>query len=109
MTRIDILNKLKAGSVSVEEAAKLLTVFDPPRPSNQLSFRVSRKGAISLYGLQIMPVTLYVEQWERLYAASNEFKAFVKKWEGKEYKGESALEKGGKKVPYTATIVRKAA
>jgi hypothetical protein len=28
--------------------------------------KVSEKGAISVYGLQRMPVTLYVEQWDRL-------------------------------------------
>ena len=33
-----------------------------------LSCRVSSKGGLSIYGLQRFPVTLYVEQWERLLA-----------------------------------------
>ena len=31
-----------------------------------LRFKVSEKGGISVYGLGRFPVTLYVEQWERL-------------------------------------------
>ena len=40
--------------------------------------KVSQKGAVSLYGLQRMPVTLYVEQWERLLAFADELRAFLK-------------------------------
>ena len=39
--------------------------------------KVSPKGAVSLYGLQRMPVTLYVEQWERLLGFSEELKKFM--------------------------------
>jgi hypothetical protein len=30
------------------------------------SLRISTKGAVSVYGLQRFPVTLYAEQWETL-------------------------------------------
>lgn len=30
------------------------------------SFRISAKGAVSVYGLQRFPVTLYAEQWVNL-------------------------------------------
>jgi hypothetical protein len=36
------------------------------RNKNKISMKVSAKGAISIYGLQRMPVTLYAEQWERI-------------------------------------------
>jgi hypothetical protein len=39
--------------------------------SNRLNLKVSAKGALSVYGLQRMPVTLYVEQWERLLAVGD--------------------------------------
>ncbi len=65
MTRTDVLTQLKAGKLSVQEAAALLT----PTKSGPLSCRVSRKRAVSVYGLQQMPVTLYAEQWERLLAS----------------------------------------
>jgi len=31
-----------------------------------LKMKVSKKGAISIYGLQRFPVTLYSEQWKRI-------------------------------------------
>lgn len=34
--------------------------------STEISFKVSPKGAVSVYGLGRFPVTLYVGQWERL-------------------------------------------
>ena len=66
MKKEEILAKLQAGELSVEEASKLLADTAPKR--GQLYCKVSEKGAISVYGLQRMPVTLYVEQWTRLLA-----------------------------------------
>ncbi len=40
--------------------------------------KVSQKGAISVYGLQRMPVTLYVEQWERLLGFGDTIRGFLK-------------------------------
>lgn len=37
----------------------------------QVRCKVSEKGALSLYGLQRLPVTLYAEQWERLLSDAN--------------------------------------
>jgi len=108
MSRTDVLTQLKNGKISVEEAAALLT----PVKSGALSCRVSRKGAVSVYGMGQWPVTLYAEQWERLLDGAPKdhfvFK-FIKEYEGKDYHGEAATERGGKKVPYTARITRKAA
>lgn len=42
-----------------------------------VSFKVSQKGAVSLYGLGRFPVTLYKEQWERLFEAAEDLKAFI--------------------------------
>jgi hypothetical protein len=36
------------------------------KPAAKLYCKVSEKGALSVYGLQRMPVTLYAEQWDRL-------------------------------------------
>ena len=43
----------------------------------QISFKLSEKGAVSVYGLGRFPVTLYKEQWEKLLAAGEQIKAFV--------------------------------
>ena len=42
-----------------------------------LSFKVSEKGAVSVYGMGRFPVTLYYEQWLRLLAAAEPIKAFI--------------------------------
>lgn len=43
--------------------------------------KVSQKGAVSVYGLQRMPVTLYVEQWERLLDYGDEIRQFIQEHE----------------------------
>ena len=68
--RDEILAKVAAGDLPVEEASKLLDQLEPPR--GRLYCKVSPKGAMSLYGLQRMPVTLYIEQWQRLLDFSDE-------------------------------------
>lgn len=45
-----------------------------------IKFRVSKKGALSVYGVGRFPVTLYREQWERILArveGGNGMKAFI--------------------------------
>lgn len=43
---------------------------------NTLTFKVSEKGALAVYGLQRFPVTLYAEQWDRLFAVIEPLKQF---------------------------------
>lgn len=76
MNKEEILAKLAAGELSVDEASKLLAEEQPKRGT--LYCKVSAKGAISVYGLQRMPVTLYVEQWERLLGFADDLRAFMK-------------------------------
>jgi hypothetical protein len=47
------------------------------RSSGTLTFKVSEKGAVSVYGLGRFPVTLYQEQWDKLLAAIGELRAFI--------------------------------
>jgi hypothetical protein len=42
-----------------------------------LSFKVSDKGAVSVYGMGRFPVTLYYEQWLRLLGAADDLRAFL--------------------------------
>jgi len=65
------------GKLTIDEAAKLLSDLEPAKRGT-LYCKVSPKAAMSLYGLQRMPVTLYIEQWERLLAFSDQIKAFLK-------------------------------
>jgi hypothetical protein len=77
MNKQEILAQVAAGKLSVDEAAKLLADQDAPKRGT-LYCKVSTKGGASLYGLQRMPVTLYVEQWERLLDFADELRAFLK-------------------------------
>lgn len=77
MDRKEILSKLRAGEITEEQADQLLSQAEQPR-RGQLYCRVSAKGAVSVYGLQRMPVTLYLEQWERLLDFSDELRKFIK-------------------------------
>ena len=42
-----------------------------------ISFKVSEKGAVSVYGLGRFPVTLYQEQWQKLFSAIDGLKQFI--------------------------------
>ena len=42
-----------------------------------ISFKVSEKGAVSVYGLRRFPVTLYQEQWEKLLNEAENIRRFI--------------------------------
>lgn len=42
-----------------------------------ITFKVSEKGGLSVYGLGRFPVTLYVGQWERLLGRIDDLRAFI--------------------------------
>ena len=76
-----ILAQLAAGKLTQEQAlAQLKTA--PKSNGGPLSCKQSEKGALSVYGLQRMPVTLYAEQWERLLGFAEEIKGFIKSHPG---------------------------
>jgi hypothetical protein len=77
MNKEEILKKLAVGELEVEAASKLLAELEQPKRGS-LYCKVSEKGAISVYGLQRMPVTLYVEQWGRLLDFADEIREFMK-------------------------------
>jgi len=77
VTKEEILAKVASGEVPVEEASKLLEKADQAK-RGALYCKASEKGGISVYGLQRMPVTLYVEQWQRLLDFSEEIRQFMK-------------------------------
>jgi len=43
----------------------------------KLNLKVSKKGAVSVYGLGRFPVTLYKEQWLSLLAITGDIRAFI--------------------------------
>ena len=77
MNKDEILQKVSSGELPPEEASKLLAQAEQPKRGD-LYCKVSQKGGISVYGLQRMPVTLYVEQWERLLNFADTIQSFIK-------------------------------
>src|SRR5215813_10943509 len=77
VTKEEILAKVAAGEIPVTEASTLLEKAEQAKKGS-LFCKVSEKGAISVYGLQRMPVTLYVEQWERLLDFADQIRTFMK-------------------------------
>ena len=47
------------------------------RRGGAVSMKVSPKGALSVYGLGRLPVTLSKEQWEKLLGMSEDIKTFL--------------------------------
>ena len=43
----------------------------------EISFKVSQKGAVSVYGMGRFPVTLYKEQWVRLLDRKDDLLSFI--------------------------------
>ena len=75
MKKDEILAKLAQGEITPEEASRFLDEADAPRRG--LYCKVSPKGALSVYGLQRMPVTLYMEQWGRLLDFADDVRKFI--------------------------------
>lgn len=51
--------------------------------STGITMKVSEKGALSVYGMGRLPVTLYKEQWLKLLDMSDSIQAFIAANEGK--------------------------
>ena len=66
--------------ISYEELKARLAELEKQTPRGNgggLSFKVSAKGAGSVYGLGRFPVTLYYEQWTRLLAHAEQLRSFL--------------------------------
>ena len=61
MARIAELEAMQAELKALKQTVK-----------NTVRMKVSTKGAISIYGLQRMPVTLYAGQWEKIMELFND-------------------------------------
>jgi hypothetical protein len=61
------LERLRAENAALKNAGQ-----------RNLSFKVSEKGGISVYGLGRFPVTLYIEQWNTLLDSADALRAFMR-------------------------------
>lgn len=63
---LEMIKQLKAENDALKAAKQ--------RP---LTYKVSDKGAVSVYGLGRFPVTLYRSQWEKLMKDAAKLQAFI--------------------------------
>ena len=47
------------------------------RAPGNLRLQVSKKGAVSLYGIRRFPITFYAEEWEKVLGMSDEVSRFI--------------------------------
>ncbi len=50
--------------------------------TKEITFKVSQKGAVSVYGMGRFPVTLYKEQWVKLLDKKDDLLEFIKDNDG---------------------------
>lgn len=77
MYKGEVLSEL---SKSEREELELLRKQKAARETAEkrgISFKVSEKGAVSVYGLGRFPVTLYQEQWEKLLKEADSIRTFI--------------------------------
>lgn len=83
-TQEQALAKFKAGHVTLEalqewlaDREKAVVAKAKAESQQPLSCKVAASGAVSVYGFQRMPITLYAEQWERMEGFLPKLKAFI--------------------------------
>jgi len=81
-SNIEILQAVSRGELSADDASKLLKTAS--RTAGAVSFKVSEKGAVSVYGLNArFPTTLYGDQWARLLDQADALRKFIADNQGK--------------------------
>jgi hypothetical protein len=58
-------------------AARIAELEGRLAKGSKISFRVSEKGGVSVYGLGRFPVTLYFEQWDTLLSHAADLRASI--------------------------------
>jgi hypothetical protein len=61
-----------------ELKARLAELEAKQQRTGSMSFKVSDKGGVSIYGLGRFPVTLYYEQWIKLLDRAQDLRDFLK-------------------------------
>ena len=79
MSKDEILRKLATKELTVEAASAMLSEMEN---KTAMHCKASVAGAVSVYGLQRMPVTLYKSQWLRLIAFVPEIEKFMAEQNG---------------------------
>jgi len=66
-----------------ELKARLAKLEAKQQRTGNMSFKVSDKGGVSVYGLGRFPVTLYYEQWVKLLDRAQDLRDFLEESKSK--------------------------
>ena len=78
MTLPELISQLQAGNITAEEFQTLAKPFMQTAEIKPLSCKVAPKGGCSVYGMNgPFPVTLYPNQWRRLFDNTDLILAFL--------------------------------
>jgi hypothetical protein len=75
------MNDNSSAASESAETVKSDTAKKTPRALS-ISYKVSEKGGLSVYGLGRFPVTLYKEQWKKLLEKKDEIISFLQEHDG---------------------------
>jgi hypothetical protein len=70
-------NETSSNLTPEQMAARIAELEGRLTKGGSISFKVSEKGAVSVYGLGRFPVTLYLEQWDALLSHATELREFI--------------------------------
>jgi len=73
---LNLLQKVQSGELDLDDAEKAIAAAKQPE---DVTYKVSQKGAISFYRIRRMPITLYVQELEKIVEVfnTNEFQIFL--------------------------------
>ena len=74
---VDTMSDQNDLAAEIERLKRENEELKKPAARGTISFKVSEKGAVSVYGLGRFPVTLYKEQWSKLLERAGEIKQFI--------------------------------
>lgn len=63
-----VLEDVKNGKITIEQAQEMLEKL---KISGEVTYKVSPKGALSFYGLRRMPITVYIEELQKIVEVFN--------------------------------------
>ena len=70
-------DETKSNLTPAQMAARIAELEGRLARGGTISFKVSEKGAVSVYGLGRFPVTLYLEQWDALLSHATELREYI--------------------------------
>ena len=74
----DTLKKLQSGEITLEQCLEKVNTAPAPA-KKRITFKVTPKGCVGIYGLRRMPIVLYISELEQILEASKlpEFQEFL--------------------------------